>query len=209
MTFTLSKWGLGSSPGLPKLQSSIAGVKTPRLEAFFISLESYWSVDVENGLAWTIWTSVAQVMAKRRVENQNWQFDSQPLKVRNRPNPGVCRWSATHHWKALKENYKFASNLIQIRGLSEKLWTYKVPGVQTRTVSRLLLGSPGTNSHSNVGATEWRREYYMGEGGGFPWVRAVMSLMSPKLLVTCPSTKGVVECELTNFVSWFDAGSNK
>jgi hypothetical protein len=34
-----------------KFQSSIAGVKTPRNEAFFISLESYQSVNVENGLA--------------------------------------------------------------------------------------------------------------------------------------------------------------
>jgi hypothetical protein len=50
MTFTLLKWGLGSPSGLLKLQSSIAGVKTPHLEAFFISLKSYRSVDVENGL---------------------------------------------------------------------------------------------------------------------------------------------------------------
>jgi len=41
MTLTLPKWGLGSPSGLSKFQSSIAGVKTPRLEAFFISLESY------------------------------------------------------------------------------------------------------------------------------------------------------------------------
>jgi hypothetical protein len=47
----LSKWGLGSPLGLPKLQSSVLGVETPRLEAFFISLESYQSVDVKNGLA--------------------------------------------------------------------------------------------------------------------------------------------------------------
>jgi hypothetical protein len=51
MTLTLPKWGLGSPLGLLKLQSSIAGVKTPCLEAFFKSLESYRSVDVENGLA--------------------------------------------------------------------------------------------------------------------------------------------------------------
>jgi hypothetical protein len=66
MTLTLPKWGLGSPSRLPKLQSSIAGVKTPHLEAFLISLKIYRSVDVENGLAWAIWTSVAQVMAKRR-----------------------------------------------------------------------------------------------------------------------------------------------
>jgi hypothetical protein len=40
MTFTFPKWGLGSSLGLPKLQSSIAGVKTPCLEVFFI----HWKV---------------------------------------------------------------------------------------------------------------------------------------------------------------------
>jgi hypothetical protein len=70
MKLTLPKWGLGSPPRLPKLQSLIVGVKTPHLEAFFISLESYWSVDVENGLAWAIWTSTAQVMAKRKVGSQ-------------------------------------------------------------------------------------------------------------------------------------------
>jgi hypothetical protein len=54
----------------PKLQSSISGVKTPHIGALFISLESYQSVDVENGLAWAIWTFVAYVMAKRRAWSQ-------------------------------------------------------------------------------------------------------------------------------------------
>jgi hypothetical protein len=51
MKLTLPKWELGSPPGLPKLQSSIVGAKTPRIEAFFISLENYQNVDVENELA--------------------------------------------------------------------------------------------------------------------------------------------------------------
>ncbi len=51
MTLTLPKRGLGSPLKLPKFQSSIVGVKTPHLEAFLISLESYRSVDVKNGLA--------------------------------------------------------------------------------------------------------------------------------------------------------------
>jgi len=38
----------------------------------------------------------------------------------------------------------------------------------------------------------------MGEGGGFPRVRAVVSQVSPRLPVVCPSTKGALECELTN-----------
>jgi hypothetical protein len=70
MTLTLPKWGLGNPPGLSKLQSSIARVKTPRIEAFFISLESYQSVDIENGLVGATWTSAAQVMPKRKVASQ-------------------------------------------------------------------------------------------------------------------------------------------
>jgi hypothetical protein len=57
-----------------------------------------------------------------------------------------------------------------------------------------------TKSHSNVGAVERRRVYYMGEGGGFPQVRVVVNQMSPELPVACPSTKGALECELTNLL---------
>jgi len=60
-----------------------------------------------------------------------------------------------------------------------------------------------------VGAAEKRKEYYMGEGGGFFRVRAVVSLVSPKSLVACPSTKGVPESELTNLLVNFDAGSSE
>jgi hypothetical protein len=50
---------------------------------------------------------------------------------------------------------------------------------------------------------ERRREYYMGEGGGFPQVRAVVSLVSPESPVACLSTKGVLKNELTNLlVGW-------
>jgi hypothetical protein len=55
-------------------------------------------------------------------------------------------------------------------------------------------------SHLDVSAAERRREYYMGEDGGFPQVRAMVSLVSPELLVACPSTKGAPEGELTNLL---------
>jgi hypothetical protein len=137
---------------------------------------------------------------KKKGRESNWQFDSRPLKVGNRPDLGACRWSATHCWKALDESYKFASNLVPIGGMGKELWHRKMAGVQTRTVSRLLLGSPGIKSHLDAGAVERRREYYMGEGGGFPWVRAVVSLVSPELPVACPSTKGALESGLTNLL---------
>jgi hypothetical protein len=44
--------------------------QTPRIWAFLVSLESSWSVDVQNGLAWAIWTSETQVMGKRRAGSQ-------------------------------------------------------------------------------------------------------------------------------------------
>jgi hypothetical protein len=50
MKFTLPKLGLGNPLGLPKLQNSITRVKTPCIGVFFISIESYQSVDVENRL---------------------------------------------------------------------------------------------------------------------------------------------------------------
>ncbi len=64
----------------------------------------------------------------------------------------------------------------------------------------LLHGSPGTKSHLDVGATERHKEYYMGEGGGFPRIWAVVSLVSPESPVACLSTKGAPESELTNLL---------
>jgi hypothetical protein len=81
--------------------------------------------------------------------------------------------------KTLEEMYKFVSNLIPIEGMNWELWASKVPKVQTETVSGLLLGGLGTKSHLDVGAVGKHRKYYMGEGGGFPWVRAVLSQVSP------------------------------
>jgi hypothetical protein len=52
--------------------------------------------------------------------------------------------------------------------------------VQIVAVLGLLLGSPKTKSHSDVGAIERHKEYYMGEGGGFSRIRAVVSLVSVK-----------------------------
>jgi len=107
---------------------------------------------------------------KKKGRESNWQFNSWSLKVGNRLNPGVCKWSATQCWKALKERYNFSLDFIPIGSLSKKLWSCKVPGVQIGIISRLLLGSPGTKNHLDVGAAERHRVYYMGEGGGFPRV---------------------------------------
>jgi len=66
----LEKLGIWSPPGLSNVQSSTVGPKTPRIGVFLVSLESSWNVDIENALAFSIWTSVAQVMGKRRAGSQ-------------------------------------------------------------------------------------------------------------------------------------------
>jgi hypothetical protein len=128
----------------------------------------------------------------------NWQFNSRPLKVGNQPDPDVCRWSATHRWKVLDEAYNYASDLIAIGGLHMKLCALKVAGVPVVGISRFPLGTPGTKSHLDVAPVENCRVYYMGEGGGFPRVRIVVSLASPESPMACPNTKGALEIELTN-----------
>jgi hypothetical protein len=66
---------------------------------------------------------------QKKGRESNWHFDSRPLKGKNRLDPGVFRWSAIHRWKDLEESYKFAWDLISIRGLSRELWSPKVLGV--------------------------------------------------------------------------------
>jgi hypothetical protein len=61
------------------------------------------------------------IQGKKKGRESNWQFDSRPWKVGNRPDSHACRWRATHRWKSLDESYKFASNLVPIGGLSDKL----------------------------------------------------------------------------------------
>jgi hypothetical protein len=108
MTLTLPKWGLGSPLGLPKIQSSIVGVgkvlkctcrKLPRMNHSDICSIGY---------------------VQKKGWESNWQFDPQPLKVWNQPDPGVCRWKP-HCWKGLNESYKFALDLIPIGGLRKEV----------------------------------------------------------------------------------------
>jgi hypothetical protein len=87
------------------------------------------------------------------------------------------------------EGYKFVSYLVLIEGHGEKLWSPKVSRVETGIVSGLHLGSPGKKCHLDVASAGECKKYYMGEGGGFPQVWAVVSQVSPRLPVVCPNTK--------------------
>jgi len=124
--------GLGSPLGLPKLQSLIVEVKTPRIKVFFISLKSYWSVDVENGFTSAIWTSTTHVMAKKKGRESNWQFDSWPLKVDNWPDPSACKvecetplesfWGKLQVCFKLHPNRRFEQRVMTSQSLESPNW---------------------------------------------------------------------------------------
>jgi hypothetical protein len=58
---------------------------------------------------------------QKKGQESNWQFDSRPQKVGNRPDLNVRWGSATWSWKALEESYKIGLGLIPIGGQGEKL----------------------------------------------------------------------------------------
>ncbi len=66
---------------------------------------------------------------QKKGRESNWQFDSRPLKVGNRPLPDLRIESARGRWKDLDEGYKFGSDLVAIRLRSRELWALKVPGL--------------------------------------------------------------------------------
>jgi hypothetical protein len=132
-------------------------------------------------------------MAKKSY-GQVWQFDFQPLKVKNRPDFLAWRWRATYHWKDFDKGYNFASNLILIGGLHIKWCPLKIVEVPTLIILRIVLGSPGTKCHLGVSLVARHRVYYKGEGGGFLkfgpwwvfWIRVCpWSLREPKVLKLC------------------------
>jgi hypothetical protein len=191
--------GYVATPFWGKCEDETRTPKSGNFESFETPKNSELDCKGQNTLHWSVLYTIGKVLkckcpkwpwmshldicstsyGRKKGQKSNWQFDSRPLEVGNRPDPVVCKWNATHLWKALEESYKFALNLIPIWGLSWELWAPKVLGVQTGTVSRLFLGTRGTKSHSDVGAVGEHREYYVGESGGFPWVQAMVSQVSP------------------------------
>jgi hypothetical protein len=115
-------------------------------------------------------------------------------------------WHETYHWKTLDEGYNFTSNFISIGGLHTKLWAPKVVEVPTLRILKLQLGSPRTKCHLDASPMAMHIVYYKGEGGGFPQVRAVVSIVSRSLPMVRPSTKVFQLC-INQLVVWSCVGS--
>jgi hypothetical protein len=101
----------------------------------------------------------------------------------------ACRWCATYHWKALDKSYNFAWDLISIWGLDAKFMCLKIAEVRVVKISGVPLGSPRTKWHLGAGPVAMHIVYYKREGGGFPQIWAMLSLVNSSLPVACPSTK--------------------
>jgi hypothetical protein len=154
-------------------------------------MESRWTPEFlegdckgQNSMAWSVpyiigkllerrclkWARIAHLhiwntsYGQKNIWESSWQFDSRPLKVKNRPNSLAYKQHATYCWKAFDEGYNFALDFISIGGLLKKLW-------------RPNFGNFRTKSHLDVGPVERCKVYYKGEGGGFPQVRPVVSLV--------------------------------
>jgi len=132
-------------------------------------LESSWTPEcleldskAQNNLHWGVLGVIEKVLKRRYRKwprtghsdicspsygqkkgwESNWQFDSWPLKVRNRPLSDVRIESATRRWKALDESYNFDLGLVSIRVRVEDLWPFKVPGVQLGHFRDSISGVP-------------------------------------------------------------------
>jgi hypothetical protein len=188
---TSSGWSIVATPLWGKCEYETHTPESGNLESSGTPATSELDFRGQNTLPWGVLYTVGKVSkcrcrkwprmghsdiysisyGQKKGRESNWQFDSWPQKVGNRPDPGMCRKSVTHHWKALEESYKFSLDLVPIRGLIWELWPPKSAWSSNRD-------SPGNKSHLHAGAVEQCREYYMGEGGGFPRVRAVVSPVS-------------------------------
>ncbi len=65
-------------------------------------------------------------------------------------------------------------------------------GVLISRIVGLLTWESGGKHHLDVALMECHREYYKGEGGGFPQVWAMVSLMNPCMPMACLCTKNAL-----------------
>jgi hypothetical protein len=100
---------------------------------------------------------------QKKGRESNWQFDSRPLKVGNRPLSDLRIESAIRLGKILTR----ATSLVETSLRSGfAVGSYELPKSwdSTRdnlgTISGLQLGSPGKKWHSGVGAAKSHRVYY-------------------------------------------------
>jgi hypothetical protein len=175
-----------------------------------MSLERYWSVDIENGLALAIWTFAAQVMVKRRTGSQTGSLRSRESTSSRRP-ISDCDTSLERARRGLQVWFRLrCDQTLQSGGMSSQS-PGTPPGIVFGTISGLRPGSPGSLGkkwHSRMGVAECHRVYYREYGGGILPSPGRGESSESKCPWLVPTPKGVSECELTTWVVCFDADSS-
>ncbi len=147
-------------------------------------------------------TFKTQFYNQKKGRQSNCQFDFRPLKIRNRPNFIVSRWRATYHGKFSPSATTLLQTSFQLEGLHTKLWAPKVVEIPTLGILGLPLESHRTKCQLGASPVARHKVYYKGEGGGFPQVWAMVSLVTPCLLVARPCTK-MFQLHIKQLVIWF------
>jgi hypothetical protein len=143
---TLGKVRSWSPLGLPNVQNSTARGKTPRIGVFLVSLERSWSVNIENGLALIIWTSVAQVMGKRRARSQTgiWLPTTKSRELTFSRHP---IWECEMELERSRRGLQLWSRPHCDRMRESRVMSSQSPGTPTGTISGQFwdsnLGVPG------------------------------------------------------------------
>ncbi len=165
---------------------------------FFIPLERSWSLDVQNGLAWVIWTSATQVMGKRRATKSR-------ESTRSRRALGECdtalkssRWEL-QHWFRPRPDRRSGREAITVQNpRSPNHDSFRTPLWKSRDKKRFGCSLRGVTQNIIYGGRWWLPPSpSCGESSEFkcPWL--------------VPTPKGVPECELTLLWLVLDADSSE
>jgi hypothetical protein len=132
----------------------------------------------------------------------NWQFDSRPQKVGNRPLPNVCRWSVMgalessqgelQLWFRPHSNRRSEPGVVNVQSLGSLTRdSFGTPTWESREKEPFRCGSRGVTQRILYGGRWWLPP---SPGRGESCVSKCPWLV--------PTPKGVPECELT-FCGWF------
>jgi hypothetical protein len=121
------------------------------------------------------------------------------LWPKERPGIKLAMWlPIIKSWESTRLPYVQVACDIPLKSSQQGLQHCFRPHLDQRSAHKVMrpqsCGNPNfgnfwTKCHLDVGLMERHKVYYKGEGGGFPQVWVVVSLVSPSLPVTRPSTK--------------------
>jgi hypothetical protein len=123
---------------------------------------------------------------QKKGRESKWQFDSWPLKVRNRPNFLAFRWRAISVGNLLTRTITLFQSSSQSKVYKQ---SYEAPKLREPQLWKFRDSHLGVLRQNDIWIPAMHMIYYKGEGGGFPHVRAMVSLMSLSLFVARHSTK--------------------